>query len=150
MNLIDAPEPTALVGPVERMVGPHSHKRRKQPYGSRWAVLHGEAYRIWLSAGDDPADCPSFGMRALLVLDDEDDKAKAMAAEIWAAAGRFLTLQQQSVLRFRFTHDLTLEEIGQRMFVTRERIRQIEIAGLRELRRRLVRPNDVAERPGTQ
>lgn len=136
----------AFVGPVERMVGPHSHKRMKQPYGNRWSVLHGEAYRIWLSSGDEPRPAPHFGMLALLELEDDADKAPAMAAEVWRAAEAFLKPQQVCVLRFRFEHDLTLDEIAQRMFVTRERIRQVEAAGLRELRRRLVGPNVAIKR----
>jgi len=50
-----------------------------------------------------------------------------------------LTPREEQVLRLRFgvgePTDYTLEEVGQRFAVTRERIRQIEAKALRELRR---------------
>jgi RNA polymerase primary sigma factor len=50
-----------------------------------------------------------------------------------------LTPREEQVLRLRFgvgeMRDLTLEEVGQRFSVTRERIRQIEAKALRKLRR---------------
>jgi RNA polymerase primary sigma factor len=50
-----------------------------------------------------------------------------------------LTPREEQVLRLRFgvgeTTDYTLEEVGQRFAVTRERIRQIEAKALRKLRR---------------
>jgi RNA polymerase primary sigma factor len=49
-----------------------------------------------------------------------------------------LTPREEQVLRLRFgvgeTTDFTLEEVGQRFAVTRERIRQIEAKALRKLR----------------
>jgi len=50
-----------------------------------------------------------------------------------------LTPREEQVLRLRFglgeKTDYTLEEVGQRFEVTRERIRQIEAKALRKLRR---------------
>ena len=50
-----------------------------------------------------------------------------------------LTPREEQVLRLRFgvgeSTDYTLEEVGQRFAVTRERIRQIEAKALRKLRR---------------
>ena len=49
-----------------------------------------------------------------------------------------LTPREEQVLKMRFGlgdgNEHTLEEIGQRFFVTRERIRQIEAKALRKLR----------------
>ena len=49
-----------------------------------------------------------------------------------------LTPREEQILRLRFgigvRHDYTLEEVGQRFSVTRERIRQIEAKALRKLR----------------
>ena len=49
-----------------------------------------------------------------------------------------LTDREKQVLRFRFGledgHPYTLEEVGRRFGVTRERIRQIEAKALRKLR----------------
>jgi RNA polymerase primary sigma factor len=50
----------------------------------------------------------------------------------------FLTPREERVLRMRFgigmNSDHTLEEVGQQFLVTRERIRQIEVKGLRKLK----------------
>ena len=50
-----------------------------------------------------------------------------------------LTPREGAILRMRFgigeAHEHTLEEIGQRFCLTRERIRQIEAEALRKLRR---------------
>jgi len=55
-----------------------------------------------------------------------------------------LTPREEQVLRLRFgvgeSTDYTLEEVGQRFAVTRERIRQIEAKALRKLRRPQRRP----------
>ena len=69
-----------------------------------------------------------------------------------------LTPREEQVLRLRFglgeKTDYTLEEVGQRFAVTRERIRQIEAKALRKLRRPtrplagLRRPNPSEEPPG--
>ncbi|GCL61526.1 sigma factor-like helix-turn-helix DNA-binding protein [Pseudaquabacterium pictum] len=109
--------------------------RGRQPYGSRWSALHGEAYRMWLSSGDEPAETPAFGMRALMVLEDDDDKAGAACAQLWRLALRHLTWREVDVLRFRYIHDLTLKETGARMLVTQERVRQIEVKALGVLQR---------------
>ncbi len=49
-----------------------------------------------------------------------------------------LTPREEQILRLRFgigeRSDYTLEEVGQRFAVTRERIRQIEATALRKLR----------------
>jgi RNA polymerase primary sigma factor len=61
-----------------------------------------------------------------------------------------LTPREEQVLRLRFgvgePTDYTLEEVGQRFAVTRERIRQIEAKALRKLRRPQ-RPLGAAPRP---
>ena len=61
-----------------------------------------------------------------------------------------LTPREEQVLRLRFgvgeATDFTLEEVGQRFAVTRERIRQIEAKALRKLRRPQRRPLPGARR----
>ena len=52
---------------------------------------------------------------------------------------RFLTERQADVIRFRFGlgggPDHTLQQVGNKLNLTRERVRQIEVAALRRLRR---------------
>ena len=51
-----------------------------------------------------------------------------------------LTYREQEVLRLRYgigyDHEYTLDEVGQRFYVTRERARQIEANAMRKMRRR--------------
>ena len=46
-----------------------------------------------------------------------------------------LTRREQLIIAMRFLHDMTLEECGIHMDVTRERIRQIEARALRRIKR---------------
>jgi RNA polymerase primary sigma factor len=71
------------------------------------------------------------------------------ARQVQRALG-ILSEQQRQVLRLRFGLDdgeHTLEQIGQRFGLTRERIRQIEAKALKKLRRPLA-GNGSAARPG--
>lgn len=74
--------------------------------------------------------------------DDEDDPQKrylrtALEEEIKKSLGELMPREAQ-VLRLRYgigtNHDHTLEEVGQAMGLTRERVRQIESAAIRKLR----------------
>jgi RNA polymerase primary sigma factor len=74
--------------------------------------------------------------------DDSDDPQKrflrtAMEEEIKKSLGELMPREAQ-VLRLRYgigtNHDHTLEEVGQAMGLTRERVRQIESAAFRKLR----------------
>jgi RNA polymerase primary sigma factor len=78
---------------------------------------------------------------AVMSLTLRDQTREALAA---------LTPREEQVLRLRFgvgeKTDYTLEEVGQRFAVTRERIRQIEAKALRKLRRPQRRPSPAAPR----
>lgn len=74
--------------------------------------------------------------------DEQDDPQKrflrtAMEDEIKKSLGELMPREAQ-VLRLRYgigtNHDHTLEEVGQAMGLTRERVRQIESAAIRKLR----------------
>lgn len=51
-----------------------------------------------------------------------------------------LTYREQEVLRLRYgigyDHEYTLDEIGQKFYITRERVRQVEAKAMRKIRRR--------------
>jgi RNA polymerase primary sigma factor len=81
-----------------------------------------------------------------IVADDTQPGSDALAQRLREQADlqqllAALPANEQSVIRLRFglgdEAPMTLEAIGQRMGVTRERIRQIEASGLRRLRDRL-------------
>lgn len=119
------------------IAGPHSKHRRRAPYGQQWKTLHSEAYKMWLSADDEPEETSAFGMLSLLVLDDEEDKASLMSAKIWAVVDD-LPRSQRNVLRSRFLLGLNYKEVSQQMLVSSERIRQLEAKALQTLRFRLL------------
>ncbi|MFQ5930702.1 MAG: sigma-70 family RNA polymerase sigma factor, partial [Acidobacteriota bacterium] len=60
-----------------------------------------------------------------------------------------LTPREETVLRFRFgigeAHEFTLEEVGEKFSVTRERIRQIEQKAIRKLRSPVSGPKTIME-----
>ena len=51
-----------------------------------------------------------------------------------------LTERECEVLKLRLTDNLTLKQIGQRLGITSERVRQIETTALRKLQRVRVQP----------
>lgn len=108
--------------------------RERLPYGGRYAELHGEAYRIWLSRDDEPAETPGFGMLDLMTLEDEDDKVGAEIAQLWRIARTTIPRMHMQVLVHRYAHDMTLDDVAKRMLITSERVRQIEIKALARLR----------------
>lgn len=85
------------------------------------------------------ADFVADDLREAFTLADPSESAegKELARELGIAIAGF-RLRDQKVIRFRFgldvPDDMTLEEIGQAMGVTRERVRQIEAKVLRRLK----------------
>jgi hypothetical protein len=57
--------------------GSHRPLRQRLPYGTG-RRCHPEAYNIWFARDSEPKEAPAFGMRALLVLDDETDKSAVL------------------------------------------------------------------------
>ncbi len=67
----------------------------------------------------------------------EEAAAKADAADVIRRSLVILSRREREVIRWRFGFDgeeLSLEDVGRRLDVTRERIRQIEIKAIRKLR----------------
>jgi RNA polymerase sigma factor (sigma-70 family) len=78
-------------------------------------------------------------VQALISRRDRDDDpersaSRAQVTRLLQVAMDRLTTREAQVLQGRFFDDLTLEEIGQRLGVTKERIRQAEFKALRKLR----------------
>lgn len=69
-----------------------------------------------------PAPTPQDAM-------EEDERRRIVRATL-----RTLPQREQTIIELRFFEEKTLEEVGQEMGVTRERIRQIEARALRHLR----------------
>ncbi|MHB1702349.1 MAG: sigma-70 family RNA polymerase sigma factor [Acidobacteriaceae bacterium] len=71
---------------------------------------------------------------------DPDDPAKVIYSkvlrnEVLDAIDAALSGQQRRVIKLRYEHDMTLDQIGDRFGLDRARIRQIERAALRAARR---------------
>lgn len=84
----------------------------------------------------DEADGETYGN--LFVSEDENVTAAAVTGERAAALRKKLATlpaRTREILRLRFFEELTLEEIGERYGVSRERIRQIEAEAMAKLRR---------------
>lgn len=67
-------------------------------------------------------------------------------------ATKVLTPKEELVIKLRFgidqNHSFTLEELGKRLGITRERIRQIEAKALRKLRRLMGKPIEIISKYG--
>jgi DNA-directed RNA polymerase sigma subunit (sigma70/sigma32) len=68
-------------------------------------------------------------------------RAEQMAASLKHRTPEFLVpsrpdsrLRMRQVLTMRFMHDMTLEQVGQLLGITRERVRQIETKAIRMIR----------------
>lgn len=90
-----------------------------------------------------PYDTLDPDLLATPTLEEELEKQEA-CAEVDKVL-RTLGAREEMVLRMRFGFDdgnpKTLEEIGQKFGVTRERIRQIEAHALKKLKKRMVKKN---------
>ena len=68
---------------------------------------------------------------------EEEVLIGVMSSDLWELTQEVLTPIQYHVLKLRYEDDLTLQKIGNKFGLTRERARQIEKAALRELRKHL-------------
>lgn len=77
------------------------------------------------------------------VIPDDRVNVEAEALErIWAAdlleaMGKILTPRELKILRLRFEDDFKLREVGEKLDLTRERVRQIQSDAIRKLRKSL-------------
>ena len=88
--------------------------------------------------GDDRVELGYFLADENAILPSDAAEASALSGEVRAALHTLLP-QEEQVLRLRFgigvEADLTLDEVGARLSVSGERIRQVEAAALEKLRR---------------
>lgn len=98
------------------------------------------AQRIWQTRFDEPDPLPRHGLSCFAVLSDDEDKAPIQARQVWRLASQSLSRKQYVVLCYRYALDMTLPEIAERLDLSRERIRQIEMEALALLRKALKLP----------
>lgn len=64
---------------------------------------------------------------------EEAEEAPDFPADFWERVNKWLDPRSQEVIRLRFREGLTLQECGERIGITRERIRQLEARALRKI-----------------
>lgn len=98
------------------------------------AAKHPVSLDVPGGGGDEPLSGYVGGAAA----SPEDDALHARVGEEVEYAMRPLTEREREVLRLRFglgaDHEMTLEEVGRHLSVTRERVRQIEAKALAKMR----------------
>lgn len=94
-------------------------------------TLDPEVHRIWLTRNEEPETQQIEPNNILASYEDAIEDIDFMR-KIWDRSN--LSTQQCYVLLTRVVYGATLEEVGQRINVTRERVRQIEFKALRKLR----------------
>ena len=94
-------------------------------------TLNPEVHKIWLTRNEEPSD---FEIEPETILTSYEDAIEDVdfMRKIWDRSK--LNTQQCYVLLTRVVYGATLEEVAQKINVTRERIRQIEFKAIRKLR----------------
>lgn len=69
----------------------------------------------------------------ILISEDPQSEETAFYSQVCDFLNR-LSARERMVITLRFWHDLTLDEVGQRINLGKERVRQIEVKALRKLR----------------
>lgn len=106
------------------------------PYGTLSAVT-GELRKAYYTYGyKNDEDMPPLPVVAPDPIQDydPDEEPHEMMGWMLGAVSK-LTRREQLIIAMRFLHDMTLEECGVHMDVTRERIRQIEARALRRIKK---------------
>lgn len=102
--------------------------------------------RTWGECRERTGPCPWVGCPAHLYL----DVTACGSVKINFPDLEPLEIEEPCVLRLAECGEMTLEEVGARMNLTRERVRQVEVRALIQLRRRpgMERPEVETDRPG--
>ena len=101
-------------------------------------TLPGEHLSLQAPLGDDPEETLQYYARDRTAEDPSEELSKKDLCSVTRKSLSILNSRQEVVLRHRFGIDLTrehtLQEIGDMLLITRERVRQIEAKALRQLR----------------
>lgn len=114
--------------------------RKHVPHGT-FNGAHYEVKRIWFQRDIEPE---LLSGEPIPNTPDESDPLRERDAK--ALLARLLercTQREAAVLSMHYMHEMTLEEIGATLGVTRERVRQIEYKAMRRIRWKTVSDKDV-------
>jgi len=122
----DPPDAAALAKLTEL---PEALVKKTLPFVKQWANTPAPPVSLDAIIGDSDATLYE------VVEDTEAEQATAVAekSEVWSAVER-LPPRAGYIMRLRFIEGLTLEETGQRLNLTRARIKQIQDESIRKLR----------------
>ena len=105
---------------------------RISPEG-RLEDYHRDVGNIWRSRHDEPEKQEFDKLPPWMDREPEDMDARIDLQKIFPKVFETLGPKERTVLQFRFWADMTLEDCGRALNVTRERIRQIEISAIRKI-----------------
>lgn len=111
-------------------------KGDRSNYGRLRVLENPEAARLWQTRHAEPDDCGGSGL-TLDQMQTTGDRLDDIieGAKLWSLAEQHLSRSYCRVLQMRFRLGMTIQEVANASFVTRERIRQIEATALRRIRR---------------
>lgn len=130
-------------------------KTHSLPYGALSGAsqeLKGVFYGFGYRRDEDIPELPAVPVEFQEVPTPEDEASLNQMRRIIGDLLGHLSLRDEQVLRMRYVGDLTLEEVGWCLGVTRERARQLEVRALRRLKqhpnrlailRQFVYPDDI-------
>lgn len=114
--------------------------RKHAPHGT-FVGTHREVKKLWFQRDIEPE---LLSGEPIPSTPDESDPLRERDAK--ALLARLLepcTHREIAVLSMRYMHEMTLEEVGATLGVTRERVRQIEYKAMRRIRWKTVSDKDV-------
>lgn len=107
---------------------------RPNTYGKLDSIGHKEHYKIWLTRNQELDETPRFGLGNLLILEDDDDKVSVLFNEILRIAKTHLCRRSYTMMYMHICAGMTLDEVAKCFDITRERVRQIVLKSIREIR----------------
>jgi hypothetical protein len=99
----------------------------------RLSDYHHEVGRLWRSRNDEPEKQEFDKLPPWMDREQDDIDTRLDLQKIFPKIFETLGPKESKVLKFRFWADMTLEDCGHALNVTRERIRQIEAAAIRKM-----------------
>ena len=115
-------------------------KKEKAPFADEYAWMQDNRPLSWADCKDRPAGavCPHVGCRHHLALDVKPRNGHLTEVFPHVGLEKLDRLPANCALRVASKGEHTLEEVGEFMNLTRERVRQIEAVALEKMRRKLV------------